>query len=58
MRGAVPFFANQILVNFNKNIHFYGKIVLKMTWLGKIGKVYRDFVENLRNNIKLRSRFC
>ena len=29
-----------------------------MTWLGEIGKIYRDSVENLRENMNLRSKFC
>ena len=28
-----------------------------MTWLGEIGKIYRDFVEIFRENMKLRSKF-
>ena len=31
---------------------------MKMTWLGEIGKIYRDSVENLRENMNLRSKFC
>ena len=29
-----------------------------MMWLGEIGKIYRDLVENLRDNTNLRSKFC
>ena len=29
-----------------------------MTWLWEIGKLYRDSVENLRENMFLRSKFC
>ena len=29
-----------------------------MTWLGEIGKIYRDSVENFRENMNLRSKFC
>ena len=34
------------------------QIVLKMTLLGDIDKIYRDSVENLRENMNLRSKFC
>ena len=47
-------FANQIL----RKILTKTKIVLKMTWSGEIGKIYRDSVENLRENMNLRSKFC
>ena len=30
---------------------------MKMTWLGEIGKIYRDLVENLRENMNLMSKF-
>ena len=29
-----------------------------MTWLGEIGKICRDSVENFRENMNLRSKFC
>ena len=32
-------------------------IIFKMTCLGEIGKIYRDSVENLRENMNLRSKF-
>ena len=47
-RQWCQFFANQI----------FGKILTRMTWLGEIGKIYRDSVENLRENMHLRSKFC
>ena len=31
---------------------------IKDTWLGEIGKIYRDSVENFRENMNLRSKFC
>ena len=29
-----------------------------MTWLGEIDKICRDSVENFRENMNLRSKFC
>ena len=55
MPGAASFFADQIL---REILTKTCKIVLKMTWLGEIGNIYRDLLENLRKDMKLRSKIC
>ena len=47
---------NFLPTKFWQRHQFYCKIVLKMTWLGEIGKIYRDSVKNLRENMNLRSK--
>ena len=49
---------NFMPIKFWQKHQFYCKILLKMTWLCEIGKIYWDSVENLRENMNLGSKFC
>ena len=55
--SGIKFLPTKCSGKFWQKHQFYCKIVLEMTWLGEIGKIYRDSVENLRENMNLRSKF-
>ena len=51
--SSAIFLPTKFLENFDKT-SILMQIVLKKTWVGEIGKIYRDLNENLRKNLNLR----
>ena len=56
-RDRANFCQQNFVENFDRT-SIQCKIVLKTTWLGEICKIFRDSVENWRENMNLRSKFC
>ena len=58
MPGTAPIFANKILGTILTKTAILMQNCIEDDMVRKICKLFRDSVENLRENMNLRSKFC